>query len=48
MISLKIQFHVLKLGFDMLIRDFMYNLWFYNPENYKNLNVLYNNSLKVS
>ena len=48
MISLKKQFHVLKLGFDMLIRDFMYNLWFYNPENYKKLNVQYNNSLKVS
>ena len=32
----------------MLNRDFVYNLWFQNPKNYKKLNVLYNNNLKVS
>ena len=32
----------------MLIRDATYNLRFYNLENYKKTNVVYNNSLKVS
>ena len=42
------QFHVLKLCFDMFNTSLIYNLRFYNLGNYKKVNVLYNNSLKVS
>ena len=31
----------------MLNRDVTYNLWFYNLDNYKKWQVVYNNSLKV-
>jgi len=42
------QFHVLKLCFDMFNTSFIYNPRFNNLGNYKKMNVLYNNSLKVS